>query len=251
MFGASNKYINSVTIIAIIVVFMLLILNIVQYRIILEAERNLSDMNSKLDAYKMNSLELQERVEKVTNNYASGGGFQKRAFELNENSGVIELQDLFSFDRYHLIYISKNNHKSGFKWETRNKGTVIFNKFNFEFKATTIDSYDSKPYDLNSNSIIMTGMAEVKFDFDIESLGNVFPESKTGDSSEKTEFEVIKYKLEAVDSGIGESNKYDSFELTIMPNSVEAPGLYKTFGESEIITGELYLSEITIQKSER
>ena len=36
-----------------------------------------------------------------------------------------------------------------------------------------------------------------------------------------------------------------------MPNSVEAPGLYSTFGENELITGELYLSEITIQRSER
>ena len=63
--------------------------------------------------------------------------------------------------------------------------------------------------------------------------------------------EIIKYKLEAIDSGLGDSNTYDSFELTIIPNSVEAPSLYSTFGENELITGELYLAEITIQRSER
>ena len=58
-------------------------------------------------------------------------------------------------------------------------------------------------------------------------------------------------ELETIDSGLGDSNTYDSFELTIIPNSVEAPSLYSTFGENELITGELYLAEITIQRSER
>ena len=55
----------------------------------------------------------------------------------------------------------------------------------------------------------------------------------------------------ATDSGLGDANKFDDFDLTIMPNSVEAPSLYKTFGESENFTGELQFSEITIERSER
>ena len=65
------------------------------------------------------------------------------------------------------------------------------------------------------------------------------------------EFEIVKYKLMATDSGLGDANKFDDFDLTIMPNSVEAPSLYKAFGESETFTGELQFSEITIERSER
>tara|TARA_B100001996_G_scaffold75114_1_gene55471 strand:+ start:668 stop:1426 length:759 start_codon:yes stop_codon:yes gene_type:complete len=246
----NNLYKNPLVLLIFVILLVLISLNVYQYIINARSSDQIIDAKSEIESYKMTSLELKERVEKVTNNYASGGGLLKRVFELSDNSGVVELKDSFSFDRYHLVYIS-DGLDARFKWETRNKGSVIFDKFHFEFKATTVDSYISKPYDLNSNALIMTGLAEVRFRFNIEDTGLVVPISKTGDTSENAEFEIIKYKLEAIDSGLGDSNTYDSFELTIIPNSVEAPGLYSTFGENELITGELYLAEITIQRSER
>ena len=246
----NNLYKNPLVLLIFIILLILIVLNVYQYLVNANSSDQIINAKSEIESYKMASLELKERVEKVTNNYASGGGSIKRIFELSDNSGVVELKDSFSFDRYHLVYIS-DSFGSPFKWETRNKGSVVFNNFNLAFKATTVDSYVSKPYDLNSNSLIMTGLAEVRFKFDIEDTGLVVPISKTGDTSENADFEIIKYKLEAIDSGLGGSNTYDSFELTIIPNSVEAPSLYSTFGENELITGELYLSEITIQRPER
>ena len=246
----NNLYKNPLVLLIFIILSALIALNVYQYIVNARSSDQILDAKSEIESYKMTSLELKERVEKVTNNYASGGGILKRVFELSDGSGVVELKDSFSFDRYHLVYISES-FDTPFKWETRNKGSAIFNNFHLEFKATTVDSYVSKPYDLNSNSLIMTGLAEVRFKFDIQDTGLVMPISKTGDTSENAEFEIIKYKLEAIDSGLGDSNTYDSFELTIIPNSVEAPSLYSTFGENELITGELYLAEITIQRSER
>ncbi|MBH60372.1 MAG: hypothetical protein CL907_04330 [Dehalococcoidia bacterium] len=246
----SNIYKNPFVLLVFVILLVLVAINIYQYFINLESNDKLANANSEIESYKMTSLELKERVEKVTNNYASGGGLLKRVFELTDSSGVVELNDSYSFDRYHLVYVSESLN-TPFKWETRNNGTVEFNDFYLAFKSTTVDGYISKPYDLNTNSLIMTGLAEIRFKFDINGVGHVVPISKTGDTSSNAEFEIIKYKLEAIDSGLGDSNTYDSFELTIMPNSVEAPGLYSTFGENELITGELYLSEITIQRSER
>ncbi len=246
----NNLYKNPLVLLIFIILLVLISLNVYQYLINARSSDQIAGAKSEIESYKMTSLELKERVEKVTNNYASGGGILKRVFELDDSSGVVELKDSFSFDRYHLVYIS-NSFGAPFKWETRNKGSVVFEEFHFEFKATTVDSYISKPYDLNSNALIMTGLAEARFKFNIEDAGLVVPISKTGDTSENADFEIIKYKLEAIDSGLGDSNTYDSFELTIIPNSVEAPSLYSSFGENELITGELYLSEITIQRSER
>ncbi len=209
------------------------------------------NLSAELDAYKITSLELEERVNKITNNYGSGGGTIKRVFETADGSDVVEMTDFFSFDRYHLVYFSKNQIDTPFKWETQNNGSVIFNNRHFEFKATTVDTYASKPYDLNTNILKMTGLAQVNFKFNIDKTGDVVPVDKTGDVSGIAEFEIVKYQLEVTDSGLGEANINDTFDLKIIPNSVEAAGLYSVFGEDEILSGRLELSEITIDKSER
>ena len=183
----NNLYKNPLALLIFIILLVLIALNVYQYLINASSSDQIIDAKSEIESYKMTSLELKERVEKVTNNYASGGGLIKRVFELSDNSGVVELKDSFSFDRYHLVYIS-DSFGSPFKWETRNKGSVVFNNFNLAFNATTVDSYVSKPYDLNSNSLIMTGLAEVRFKFDIEDTGLVVPISKTGDTSENADF---------------------------------------------------------------
>ena len=208
-------------------------------------------LNAEIKTMKLTALELKERAERVTNNFASGGGTIIRIFETKDSTDVVKLEDYFSFDRYHLNYKSNSSSGEHFNWDTKNRGRIIFQEFDFNLNATTIDKYISKPFDINSNSITMTGLAEVRFKFKVESLGELLPISNTGDTSEIAEFEIVKYKLMATDSGLGDANKFDDFDLTIMPNSVEAPSLYKTFGESENFTGELQFSEITIERSER
>jgi len=242
------------SLISILLVLIIIILSVILFIL----NSNLGDFSTKnenlsaeLDAYKVTSLELEERVNKITNNYGSGGGTIKRVFETADGSDVVDMVDFFSFDRYHLVYFSKNQIDTPFKWETKNKGSVIFNNYHFEFEATTVDTYVSKPYDLNTNILKMTGLAKVNFSFNVNGLGEIVPVDKTGDVAGVAEFEIVKYQLEVTDSGLGEANINDTFDLKIIPNSVEAAGLYSVFGEDEVLSGRLELSEITIDKSER
>ena len=241
---------------SIFAIFLFLILLLSGLSIFLNLSVNSSNddidkLNAEIDALRLSALELKERAERVTNNFASGGGTIVRIFETEDSSDVVVFEDFFTFDRYHLNYRSEKNSEKSFNWDTKNRGRVVFNNFKFNLVATTVDKYISKPFDINSNSITMTGLAEVRFVMNVNPYGELLPVSNTGDVSEQAEFEILKYKLVATDSGLGEANKFDNFDLTIMPNSVEAPNLYKVFGESETITGELKLSEITIERSER
>ena len=128
----SNIYKNPFVLLVFVILLVLVAINIYQYFINLESNDKLANANSEIESYKMTSLELKERVEKVTNNYASGGGLLKRVFELTDSSGVVELNDSYSFDRYHLVYVSESLN-TPFKWETRNNGTVEFNDFYLAF----------------------------------------------------------------------------------------------------------------------
>ena len=236
-------YITTILIAGALIAYFYLTLN--------SSNEKVDKLDAEINTIKLTALELKERAERVTNNFASGGGTIIRIFETKDSTDVVKLDDYFSFDRYHLNYKSNSSSDEHFNWDTKNRGRIVFEEFEFNLNATTIDKYISKPFDINSNSITMTGLAEVRFKFNVESLGELLPISNTGDTSEIAEFEIVKYKLMATDSGLGDANKFDDFDLTIMPNSVEAPSLYKTFGESENFTGELQFSEITIERSER
>ena len=70
-------------------------------------------LNAEIDALRLSALELKERAERVTNNFASGGGTIVRIFETEDSSDVVVFEDFFTFDRYHLNYRSeKNSEKS-------------------------------------------------------------------------------------------------------------------------------------------
>ncbi len=247
----SNKKRNSIFSIFLLLIFILLGLTFFLNSSLNSNNDEINKLNAEIETLRLSALELKERAERVTNNFASGGGTIVRIFETEDSSDVVTFEDFFTFDRYHLNYRSEKNSEKSFNWDTKNRGRVVFNDFEFNLVATTIDKYISKPFDINSNSITMTGLAEVRFIMDVNPFGKLLPLSNTGDVSEQAEFEILKYKLVATDSGLGEANKFDNFDLTVMPNSVEAPNLYKVFGESETITGELKLSEITIERSER
>ena len=242
---------NSIFAIFLFLIFLLSGLSIFLNLSVNSSNDDIDKLNAEIDALRLSALELKERAERVTNNFASGGGTIVRIFETEDSSDVVVFEDFFTFDRYHLNYRSEKNSEKSFNWDTKNRGRVVFNNFKFNLVATTVDKYISKPFDINSNSITMTGLAEVRFVMNVNPYGELLPVSNTGDVSEQAEFEILKYKLVATDSGLGEANKFDNFDLTIMPNSVEAPNFYKVFGESETITGELKLSEITIERSER
>jgi len=247
----SNKKRNSIFSIFLLLIFILLGLTFFLNSSLNSNNDEINKLNAEIETLRLSALELKERAERVTNNFASGGGTIVRIFETEDSSDVVTFEDFFTFDRYHLNYRSEKNSEKSFNWDTKNRGRVVFNDFEFNLVATTVDKYISKPFDINSNSITMTGLAEVRFIMDVNPFGKLLPLSNTGDVSEQAEFEILKYKLVATDSGLGEANKFDNFDLTVMPNSVEAPNLYKVFGESETITGELKLSEITIERSER
>jgi len=246
-----NKSSRNLIILIILIIFIFIGVTSFLFLSLNSSSEQINKLDAEIDALRLTSLELKERAERVTNNFASGGGTVVRIFETKELGDVVKFEDYFSFDRYHLSYRSESKSEKAFNWDTKNRGRIVFDEFNFKLNAKTIDKYMSKPFDINSNSITMTGIAEVRFKFNVESLGELLPISKTGDVSEQAEFEIVKYKLVATDSGLGDANKFDNFDLTIMPNSVEAPSLYKAFGESETLTGELQFSEITIERSER
>jgi hypothetical protein len=220
------------------------------YRQNLSLETQNINLSAEVEAYKQTSIELEERVNKITNNYGSGGGIIVRVFEKLEKDGIIKLVDFFSFDRYHLVYSSDLQVNQPFIWETENAGTQIFNDFELMLEATTVEKYMSKPFDINTNALSMTGIAHVTFQFEVEGVGTVIPIDKTGDPSD-VDFEVVKYQLEAIDSGLREAGANDSFELKLMFNSADSAGLYSVFGESETFSGNLSTAEITIEKSER
>ena len=100
----NNLYKNPLVVLIFIILLILIALNVYQYLVNARSSDQIINAKSEIESYKMASLELKERVEKVTNNYASGGGSIKRIFELSDNSGVVELKDSFSFDRYHLFF---------------------------------------------------------------------------------------------------------------------------------------------------
>lgn len=248
---SNNLKRNSIFAIFVVIIFLLLGLILFLNSNLNSANKDIDNLNAEIETLRLSALELKERAERVTNNFASGGGTVVRIFETEDSLDVVTFEDFFTFDRYHLNYISEKKSEKSFNWDTKNRGRIVFNDFKFNLIATTVDKYISKPFDINSNSITMTGLAEVRFVMNANPFGELLPISNTGDVSNQAEFEILKYKLVATDSGLGEANKFDNFDLTIMPNSVEAPNLYKVFGESETITGELKLSEITIERSER
>jgi hypothetical protein len=59
------------------------------------------------------------------------------------------------------------------------------------------------------------------------------------------------FKVELIDGGIGGSSSGDSIEITLKPNSVDAPLLFKVFGDNEIFSGKLDIAEITINNPKR
>ena len=59
------------------------------------------------------------------------------------------------------------------------------------------------------------------------------------------------FKVELIDGGIGGSSAGDSIEITLKPNSVDAPLLFKVFGDNEIFSGKLDVAEITINNPKR
>jgi len=112
------------------------------------------------------------------------------------------------------------------------------------------ERFEIRTFDINTNALSMTGVAHVTFQFEVEGIGTVIPIDKTGDPAD-VDFEVVKYQLEAIDSGLREAGANDSFELKLMFNSADSAGLYSVFGESETFSGNLSTAEITIEKSER
>ena len=59
------------------------------------------------------------------------------------------------------------------------------------------------------------------------------------------------FKVEVIDGGIGGASAGDSIEITLKPNSVDAPLLYSVFGDNEVFSGKLYAAEITINNPKR
>ena len=92
----NNLYKNPLVLLFFTILLLLIALNVYQYLVNVRSSDQILDAKSEIESYKMTSLELKERVEKVTNNYASGGGILKRVFELSDGSGVVELKDSFS-----------------------------------------------------------------------------------------------------------------------------------------------------------
>ena len=97
---------------------------------------NLNSSNEKVDkldaeinTLKLTALELKERAERVTNNFASGGGTIIRIFETKDSTDVVKLEDYFSFDRYHLNYKSNSLTGEHFNWDTKNRGRIVFEEF--------------------------------------------------------------------------------------------------------------------------
>ena len=59
------------------------------------------------------------------------------------------------------------------------------------------------------------------------------------------------HRVVRFDGGIGGSSSGDSIEITLKPNSVDAPLLFKVFGDNEIFSGKLDIAEITINNPKR
>ena len=176
-------YITTILIAGALIAYFYLTLN--------SSNEKVDKLDAEINTLKLTALELKERAERVTNNFASGGGTIIRIFETKDSTDVVKLEDYFSFDRYHLNYKSNSSSGEHFNWDTKNRGRIVFEEFEFNLNATTIDKYISIPFDINSNSITMTGLAEVRFKFKVESLGELLPISNTGDTSEIAEFEIV------------------------------------------------------------
>ena len=85
-------------------IFSLLIILLLGLILFLNSSLNSSNddigkLNAEIETLRLSALELKERAERVTNNFASGGGTVVRIFETEDSSDVVTFEDFFTFDR--------------------------------------------------------------------------------------------------------------------------------------------------------
>ena len=105
----SNKKRNSIFSIFLLLIFILLGLTFFLNSSLNSNNDEINKLNAEIETLRLSALELKERAERVTNNFASGGGTIVRIFETEDSSDVVTFEDFFTFDRYHLNYRSEKN----------------------------------------------------------------------------------------------------------------------------------------------
>ena len=228
-----------------LVLICLLVFGVQQFRI-----NNINqDLNKKITEnsnQKMFILEQEDRLDRISHNFASGGGKVKRTFPSSEQGQVVQLNDFFSFDRHHFIYESSGNDENFFlNTDIIDNLEILKDSYTLFINAQSISNFKITQYDSNGYRLSFEGIAVINFDFNTNDNPEVFKEFKSD------EVEHAMFKVELIDGGIGGSSAGDSIEITLKPNSVDAPLLFKVFGDNEIFSGKLDVAEITINNPKR
>ena len=156
------------------------------------------------------------------------------------------MNDFFSFDRHHFIYESSGNDENFFlNTDIIDNLEILKDSYTLFINAQSISNFKITQYDSNGYRLSFEGIALINFDFNTNDNPEVFEEFKSD------EVEHAMFKVEMIDGGIGGSSAGDSIEITLKPNSVDAPLLFKVFGDNEIFSGKLDVAEITINNPKR
>ena len=195
---------------------------------------------------KMFTLELEDRLDRISHNFASGGGKVIRTFPSVESGKVVQLDDFFSFDRHHFIYESSGNENNMFlNTDVIDNLEIIKDTYYLFIDAQSISKFSVSQYNGNGYKLDFEGLALIDFKFETANISSNFSDSQS------EEIEHSMFKVEVIDGGIGGASAGDSIEITLKPNSVDAPLLYAVFGDNEVFSGKLYASEITINNPKR
>ena len=240
-----NKKFNKFIYFVFLVLICLVIFLFQQFRIN-NISKEVEEMKIQNTNQKMFILEMEDRLDRINHNFASGGGKITRSFPSSKSDSIVQLNDFFSFDRHHFLYESSGNEGDFFlNTDVIDNLEILKDSYYLLINAKSISNFKVSQYDSNGYRLSFDGIAIIDFNFKTKVNSEIFDDIKMD------EVEHAMFKVELIDGGIGGSSSGDSIEITLKPNSVDAPLLFKVFGDNEIFSGKLDIAEITINNPKR
>lgn len=198
----------------------------------------LFQQQSRLSAMSRELQVAQDRVRRLSYNTASGGGVNVKMMpDPATGQGIVELHEVFSFDRNHAICRVDTNRKA-FKMSTYKLGDVVIqpHAFYMSMVATSIDQFILEAQGNGARKVTMRG--------GLDCATEVAQSRATLGS--RTAAEHARYVIEATDRGIGGGKVGDTFAFTAFFDPETAPVNFSIFGPKFTFTGKMVEGEITI-----